>query len=119
MAKTSDKKDKKDKPQKSTAQRVRKATVKLASNPLVSEVVAATLVAAAAALKNPKKARALAESAGNEIGSASKEMANKGGAMWSLAMDIARNSLEAIAGESTPAKPKKAAKKQAKKKLKK
>ena len=118
MSKKKDKKDKSTrsaKSTKSTAQRVKKATVKLASNPVVSEVVAATLVAAAAALRNPKKARALAESAADEIGAASKEMAGKGGTMWKLAMDVARKSLDALGGDEEPAPKKKAVKKQGKK----
>lgn len=94
------------------AGKLRKASAKLAKSPVVTEVVAATLVAAAAALRNPKKARAIAESAADEIGTASKEIADKGSALWKLAMDVARETMDAIAGEHEPAaKPKKKASK--------
>ncbi len=114
------KKNKKKDMPKSTAERVRKKAVKIATNPLVAEVVGATLVAAAAALKNPKKARAIAELAADEFESASKQMADKGSALWKLAMEVARKSLDSIAGEGPAAEPKKkAGKKPAKKKAKK
>jgi hypothetical protein len=111
------KKDKKKDKPKSTANRVRKKAVKIATNPVVAEVVASTLVAAAAALRNPQKARAIATSAADEIESVSKQMADRGSMLWKLAMDVARKSIDAIGGEDEPTKPKKkAAKKPAKKK---
>lgn len=100
---------------KSAVARVTNKTAKLASNPIVGEVVAATLVAAAAALRNPKKARAIAEAAADEIGTASKQISDRGSALWKLAMDVARNSMDAIAGEDEPKKGKKAGKKKSKK----
>lgn len=102
------------------AGKLRKASAKIAKSPVVAEVVAATLVAAAAALRNPKKARAIAESAADEIGTASKQIADRGSALWKLAMDVARETMDAIAGESEPkAQPgKKAAKASGKKKAK-
>ena len=78
-----------------------KAT-KLASNPVVAEVVAATLVAAAAAIRDPKKARQIAEAAGEEIGQAAKGAGGQGGAIWKLAMDVARRSVDAL-GQSVGA----------------
>jgi DeoR/GlpR family transcriptional regulator of sugar metabolism len=114
------KKDKKKDKPKSAAERVRKKAVKIATNPVVAEVVASTLVAAAAAMRNPKKARAIAEAAADEIESASKQMADRGSALWKLALDVARRSIDTIGGEPEAAKPKKkAAKKPAKKKAKK
>lgn len=101
---------KKNKP-KTSMDRVRKKAAKIAGNPVVSEVVAATLVAAAAALRDPKKARAIAEAAVDEVESASKQIADKGSALWKLALDVARKSVDAIAGEDEPKKPKKAARK--------
>jgi hypothetical protein len=47
--------------------KVRKVVRKVAKDPMTTEVVAATLVAAAAALRNPKKARALALEAGDDL----------------------------------------------------
>jgi DeoR/GlpR family transcriptional regulator of sugar metabolism len=118
------KKDKKKDKPKTTADRVRKKAVKIATNPVVAEVVASTLVAAAAAMRNPKKARAIAEAAVDEVESASKQMADKGSALWKLAMDVARKSIDSIVTDEPAAKPqkktaKKAAKKPAKKKSKK
>ncbi|HVM37975.1 MAG TPA: hypothetical protein VM265_06285 [Sphingomicrobium sp.] len=77
----------------------------LASNPAVAEVVAATLVAAAAALRNPQKARALAASAREELTEAGKAGAEQGGALWQLALDVARRSLDSLGNEGS-AKPK-------------
>ena len=76
----------------------------LASNPAVAEVVAATLVAAAA-LRNPQKARALAASAREELTEAGKAGAEQGGALWQLALDVARRSLDSLGNEGS-AKPK-------------
>lgn len=91
----------------------KKKAVKLASNPVVAEVVAATLVAAAAALKNPKKARDMAVSAADEISAASKATAKDGNALWQLALDIAKRSVESLATDSDPAPAKKGKKKKA------
>jgi hypothetical protein len=117
VAKDKDKPDGKKKqggkPAKSTASKIREKTVELASNPAVTEVVAATLVAAAAALKNPQKARALAASASDEIEKASKEMADKGNVLWQLAMEVAKRSMKVIGGDE---KSKKGRKKDGKKK---
>lgn len=82
------------------AKKVKAKAADLASNPLVAEVVAATLVAAAAAIKDPKKARAIAESVGDELGKAAKG-AQGGSAMWQLAMDVAKRSMGALADGGT------------------
>ena len=84
----------------STAGRVKAKAVKLAANPLVAEVVAATLVAAAAALRDPKKARDLAEAAADELGTAGKQLSETGGALWQLARDVAKQSTDALGGET-------------------
>lgn len=100
------------KPVKAVRKVATKASKAVANNPVVAEVVAATLVAAAAALKNPAKARALAESVADELQEASKAAAAKSGAFWQLAMDIARRSVEALGMEKKAkkaAKPKKKA----------
>jgi hypothetical protein len=81
---------------------------------MATEVVAATLVAAAAALRNPKKAQALALEAADDLKKAAKSGVD-GGALWQLALDVARRSIDEIGkedgGGKKAKKPKKAAKK--------
>ena len=62
----------------------------VAMNPMVQEVVAAALVATAAALKDSKKARAMAEQAGDQIEKMAGEGAQKGKALWALALEVAK-----------------------------
>jgi hypothetical protein len=73
-----------------------KKMAELASNPVVAEVVAATLVAAAAALRSPDKARALAESARNDLSSLGKGAAAKNNPFWQLALDVAQKSVDTL-----------------------
>ena len=87
-----------------------------AKNPAAAEVVAATLVAAAAALRNPKKAQALALEAADDIKRAAKSGINSGEAMWKLAMDVARRSIDALGPDSSKGKKGKAKKPAGKKK---
>jgi hypothetical protein len=82
---------------KKVVKKATKKAAKIAQNPIVAEVVAATLVAAAAAIRNPKKAREIALAAGDEIGGAAKTATGQGGAFWQLAMDVARRSVDALA----------------------
>ena len=82
-----------------------------AKNPAAAEVVAATLVAAAAALRNPKKAQALALEAADDIKRAAKSGINSGEAMWQLALDVARRSIDALGPDSGKGKKGKAKKK--------
>ncbi|QNP43558.1 hypothetical protein H9L15_02010 [Sphingomonas daechungensis] len=79
-----------------------KSAKKVAKNPLTAEVVAATLVAAAAALRNPKKAQALALEAADDIKSAAKSGVESGTAMWQLALDVARRSMDALGKDEPP-----------------
>jgi hypothetical protein len=88
---------------------------KIASNPAVTEVVAATLVAAAAALRDPKKARQMALAATDEIKAATKDAQGRGAAMWQLALDIAKRSLDTANADTKPAKKPSSTKKPAKK----
>jgi hypothetical protein len=74
----------------------------LAQNPLVADVVAAALVATAAAIKDSNKARKLAEVAGDELEALAKEGADRGNAMWQLALIVGRRALETYAGDSKP-----------------
>lgn len=100
---------------KAKVAKVVKGAKKIAQNPMTTEVVAATLVAAAAALRDPKKAKALALSAADDLKKAAKSGAD-GGALWKLALDVARRSIDAVGKERAPAaKPKKAAPKKPKK----
>jgi hypothetical protein len=105
-------------PAKTMNKAVRGAKAKakeLASNPAVAEIVAASLVAAAAAIKNPKKARAMASSVGDQLETASKEAVDRGNAFWQLAIDIARRSIEALGPDKAPSKSKNGTKKRSKK----
>jgi hypothetical protein len=81
-----------------TVRKVAKKASRLASNPIVAEVVAATLVAAAAAIRDPKKARAMATAAGEELKSAAEGAKKTGDAWWQLAMDVAARSIDALGG---------------------
>lgn len=79
----------------------------LVQNPVVADVVAAALVSMAAALKDSDKARRLAEDTVEQLGELSKKSAKQGSAMWDLALDVARKTLEALASEtSATGKPK-------------
>ena len=88
-------------------QKVVKGAKKIAQNPMTTEVVAATLVAAAAALRDPKKARALALEAADDLKKAAKSGAD-GGALWKLALDVARRSIDAVGKDEGGRKAKKA-----------
>ena len=83
----------------------------LSKNPFVADVVTAALVATAAAFKDSKKARALAASAGDELEALAKEGAERGSAMWKLALEVGRRAIDTLAGEEAkPAKTPKAPK---------
>ena len=85
----------------------RKTGAAIASNPAVAEVVAAALVGAAAALRNPKKARALANAGSDKLEALGKEAADRGSALWALALEVGRKSLETLdlGPVATAAKP--------------
>ena len=107
-----DKKKKKSKKAKtSTASALRKVPKKatkglqtLTENPLVADVVAAALVSMAAALKDSKKARQLANDAGDQLTALSKKGAKQGNAMWDLALDVGRRALETLSSEEAASK---------------
>ena len=95
-----DKKKKKDKKGNGVLpKKAAKSLKAITDNPLVADVVAAALVSMAAALKDSDKARRLASDAGDQLTAASKKGAKQGGAMWDLALDIGRRTLEALASE--------------------
>ena len=79
----------------------------MSENPLVADIVAAALVATAAALKDSKKARALAAHAGEELETLAKNGADRGNAMWQLALDVGKRALQEFAVDTAPAKPRK------------
>ena len=78
-----------------------KSLQSLTRNPLVADVVAAALVSMAAALKDSDKARRMASDAGEQLSDLSKSGAKHGGAMWDLALDIGRRTIETLAGEQS------------------
>ena len=93
---------------------VRTATTKakaLASNPAVAEIVAASLVAAAAALKDPNKARGMAAAVSDELTKASKQSIDRGNRFWALALDVAQRSIDALGSDKDAGKAKGAKKK--------
>ena len=57
------------------------------------------MVAAAAAIRGPKKARDIATVVGAELETASKQAVDRGNAFWQLALDIAKRSIDALGGE--------------------
>jgi hypothetical protein len=71
----------------------------LAQNPVIAEVVAAGLLAAASALREPRKSRKLADDAKDDSGPATKKGAAGGSAMWLLAMDVGRQAVQALSQE--------------------
>ena len=95
-----DKKKKKKKSESSAAVGIKALT----KNPLVADVVAAALVATAAAIKDSNKARRLAEEAGDELEKMAKEGADRGNAMWQLALEVGRRALDTYVGDSPLAK---------------
>ena len=97
---------------KAKVAKVLKGAKKIAQNPMAAEIVAATLVAAAAALRNPKRAQALAVEAADDLKKAAKTGVD-GGALWQLALDVARRSIDAIGAEGD--EPKKGGSKKGKK----
>jgi hypothetical protein len=99
------KKKKKDKTGKSAslAAKAGKGLKAMGKNPLVADVVAAALVATVAALKDSKKAQQLAVSAGDELTKLSKAGAKQGSAVWEMALQIGRESLEALSSDSSSA----------------
>jgi hypothetical protein len=102
--KKSAKKNKKDKKNSDIAGLLSTKPAKAASrklkdwsqNPLVADVVAAALVATASALKDSRTAKRLAAEAGDEIEKLTKKGAERGNALWQMALEIGRRSLEEI-----------------------
>lgn len=87
------KKKKKDK--KAGSSKPASSLKALAENPLVADVVAAALVATASALKDSRRARALASDVGDELAKLSRAGTRQGEALWDMALQIGRRSLQA------------------------
>ena len=97
------KKDRKREKDNSTglfSPKVAKRLQDISRNPLVADVVAATLIGAASALKDSKKAHQLAARAGEELEDLAHRGAKSGNVLWQLALDVGRMSLETLAGQS-------------------
>jgi hypothetical protein len=94
------KKNKKDKA--GAAGKAAKRLKAMAQNPMAADIVAAALVATAAALKDTNKARRLAGQAGDQLAELAKEGADRGNAMWQLALDVGRRALEELSGKDSP-----------------
>ena len=107
MSKDKKKKDGKNgsaiKPKK-IAKKATKKLKALTDNPMVADVVAAALVAMASALKDSEKAKRLANDASDQLSALSKKSSKQGNAMWDLALDIGRRTLETIAEETSRGK---------------
>lgn len=73
------------------------------------------MVGAAAALRDPRKAQKLAASVGDEIEQAAKGATERGAAIWQLAMDVARRSVDALGAVAKGDKKDKKKKKKKKK----
>ena len=99
------KKDKNGSALRKVPKKAAKGLQALTENPLVADVVAAALVSMAAALKDSEKARRLANDAGDQLNAISKKSAKQGNAMWDMALDIGRRTLETLAGEEAKDKP--------------
>jgi hypothetical protein len=113
-----DKKKKKDKkaPKAGVGGKAAKRLKLVSQNPLVADIVAAALVATASALKDSNKARRLASDAGDELAKLSKASAEKGNALWDMALQIGRRSLETLSADMKPKRTKPNAPKRAKSK---
>jgi hypothetical protein len=101
-----DKKKKKEKKAAKSGGKVSDSLRTLGQNPVVADIVAAALVATASALKDSKRARQLASEAGDELTKLSKAGAEKGNALWEMALQIGRRSLEALSSEESPKRAK-------------
>ena len=106
MAKDKKKKAGKKGAKSDVAAKAAKRLKAITSNPLVADIVASALVGAAAALKDAKKARQLAAHAGDELETLAKAGAERGNAMWQLALDIGRRSLESLSSDGNAPKAK-------------
>jgi hypothetical protein len=80
-----------------------KTALKLAETPAVSETVAAAMLAAAAALRDPPATRHAAGAAAGTAGEAGQEAIRLGDSLRKMAIDMARRTLDAWeAGDSEP-----------------
>ncbi|HYG48093.1 MAG TPA: hypothetical protein VD846_09145 [Allosphingosinicella sp.] len=80
-----------------------KSALKLAEQPVVSEAVAAAMLAAAAALRDPPATKRAAGAAADAAGEAGQEALRLGDSLRKLAIDMARRTLDAW--DSADSKP--------------
>jgi hypothetical protein len=115
---TKKKKQKDKKSPKPASAKTQSGLKALAGNPLLADIVAAALVATASALKDSKRARALASDTADELEKLAKAGSERGNALWDMALQIGRRGMEALNSETKPGKTKAAssAKKPGKKK---
>lgn len=102
MAKDKKKKKNKDKKVGKSGQTIKRLQ-SLADNPMVANIVASALVATAAAIKDPAKARRLAAQTGDQLTGLAKDGVDRGNAMWQLALDVGRRALEEFGVKDAPA----------------
>ena len=98
--KPDDKGKKRKKKAKGAPAKAAKSLKALTENPLVADIVAAALVGMASALKDSDKARKLAGKAGDQLDKMNKAGAKRGNAMWDLALNIGRQTLDALTEEA-------------------
>ena len=98
--KPEDKGKKRQKKAKGAPAKAAKSLKALTENPLVADIVAAALVGMASALKDSDKARKLAGKAGDQLDKMNKAGAKRGNAMWDLALNIGRQTLDALTEEA-------------------
>src|SRR5258707_15861471 len=100
MPKDKKKKKKDKKPAKSDL--AVKRLQSLAENPMVANIFASALVATAAAIKDPSKARKLAAQAGDQLTDLAKRGVARGNAMWQLALALGRRALAEFGAKEAP-----------------
>ncbi len=107
MAKDKKKKVKKSKRGKSAGSQslsVAERFKAISENPAVAEFVSSALLATAAALRDPSKVRRAASSAGGELSDLVKEGAERGHALWEMALQVGRRGLDNLTDDKAPRK---------------
>lgn len=76
----------------------------ISENPAVAEFVSSALLATAAALKDASRVRRVASEAGGELSGLVKEGAERGQALWEMALQVGRRSLDNLTDDDGPKK---------------
>ncbi|MEO7277997.1 MAG: hypothetical protein ABIW33_08245 [Sphingomicrobium sp.] len=74
----------------------------LAESPMVAELMAAALSSTASALKDSRRAQAIASDAHDKLTALAGD-SKKGNALWQLALDVGRQALDTLSGQSKKA----------------